>query len=138
MWGEGERGLFWSRICDVEVANAQVEEIQTAEEPPWVPLYPCARLAADSSWQGSWLQSLETVWKGWRKKRSFFPPWKASSALLDVGPAMFRGGKRLQLDSLLLRLGKLFDLSSRTDLGPLEQQSERAGSQVSCWFLASF
>lgn len=90
-----QRGLFWSRICDVEVANAQVEEIRTAEESPWVPLDPSARLAADSSWQGSWLQSLETVWKGWRKKRSLFPAWKAGYTVLDAGPTMFRRRKRL-------------------------------------------
>lgn len=105
------------------MANAQVEEIRTAEESPWVPLDPSARLAANSSWQGSWLQNLETVWKGWRKKRSLFPAWKASSAVLDAAPAMFRRGKGYSSQPLL-NAWEAFNLSSRTDLGPLEQQSE--------------
>lgn len=43
----------------------------------------------------------------------------------------------LQRESLLSRLWKHLGLSSRTDLGPLEQQSE-GWSRVFRWLLASF
>lgn len=69
---------------DAEVADAQAEDMQTAEASSWVPLDPSARLATDCSWLGSWLRR-ESVFRSRKKKHSLFPVWKASSTVLDTG-----------------------------------------------------